>query len=1607
MGDTAQTASNSPEFLISQTCFVANRAQLIPDTSAANALILKNEIINRKKRNYNWKVAYSTIKFNVLLNLDDPQNGKISNFPDLNKVGNKWTLQVMFNVINFKSNIYGIIGNMYNNLVPNNIGWGLIIKDKFLVWYTATSIYELTDLGEIILKKKYSINIKKDNKRYDFELWNMDDNLTKTTFINNATDIITDKGFTVIGGVWDSNYISKQTFLATMNKNPVTYSDRSEVCNYYGSKVATLSQMANAFQDGANWCNPGWVLDDNFPYYPLNSSETGKGNCGFVQGVVKSQRYDVNLIGSNFNKINLPEYNWTSLTMSSDGSVQAGSFISGSETYIAISTDSGQNWSSDKTMAKIVSNSNFPWTCVATNSTGYSLFAAIEQGLIYVSYPDSQNNLKLGDVWYGISSNGNGRWRGIAISEDSSIVALCQQGGPIKISKDAGQTFSNANSTEINATAIAMSSNGKYITVVCAPSPGYKDSPQQSPENVTDDYKILISSDTGTTWKSVNPAKYYYSIAMSASGQIQVTGDYGGDIYISTDYGENWVARTGLPGNKLWTSFSINGNGDIMTACTNGGYFYISTNYGRNWTQKNVSNTGLTNWRCNAISRDGGVILLGSTSGLYLSIYNILDPSFPVNCYGYKMDNKVESDDTKALTPFNSTKWNNPLAESYAKNQIIQIFYTGQPIEIPIKNATKLKIECWGASGGKCNTIPESNGGYSYGFLNVTNETAVYVYVGQRGSDATNTKKNSPGGWNGGGEGTFDGSVVQNNFSGAGGGGATDVRSTMAMWNGNLNDRIIVAGGGGGSSFHNVGGVGGGLIGNDGASIAQSSKSGYGSGGGINAGGNSVGTRKGTPGSSGIGGNGALPGKNFGCGGGGGGWFGGGGGGVRAEHIGDTGAGGGSGAGGGGSSYIGGVVDGATFNKADDGYIFAPDSVQGDGYCVITILETIPVVARQQLAGDIFGLRVLQPNDKAAVNIGATDTNRIFSQGKIFKRECFDCNNNYSIIYYERISPIPANFSIYSMFNQWNQLNNIFDKDFKLYSSFDDLLYKRNAWTSCKFDVLDIGFPGECKPNSSYNGPGQWNSAELNGVKEVKYSLLNIISDIPKTISGLIGWFDGNSWDNINGIWIDKSAAANDTQILTNISNTVNNGFGGGDCSYIYGDNNSKIILKQASWPGIDKDYTFFHVTRYSGNYKGRIWNGVSTDWFSGFEDDSVAYYHGGYLKTDKGLESKNIKDFGNDWVLTTDQNDYVRVYKDYLEFKGSPGKSPSSIGINTGYNTTKPSDWACAEIVIYNRKLNSSEILAVEEYLMDKYQLNIKLQNLLDIREAERQRMIYAEQEAQLAEQNRLYRIYVEQEARIAEENRRYREYIEQEARIAEDKRKYKEYIEQEARIAEDKRKYKEYVEQEAKIAEDKRKYLEYLEQEAIITKDKKFKEFVEEEKRIFLENEKIARINEELRLKYIEEEQRLKLIEEEKQLLLEKMLQAKTEQEYEAQLILMNELEANKKSSEIAQLQNALQEAVEQAKVTEYPYAEEPQQAQSNTLEQQPQTDAVEEPKPQESGNWFADNWIIVTVIGVVLLIVIVGVIFMVSGGASATAGATAIGAEGTASLTSIDST
>lgn len=186
------------------------------------------------------------------------------------------------------------------------------------------------------------------------------------------------------------------------------------------------------------------------------------------------------------------------------------------------------------------------------------------------------------------------------------------------------------------------------------------------------------------------------------------------------------------------------------------------------------------------------------------------------------IDYAIKKEDTEKI--FNIETTDGEIVEKEIVKYMENIYaYTTIKLyeEFEAKYTGKYRIECWGATGGNATGISQASGtsgqratgkggkgGYTSGETYLQKGEKLYVYVGGKGANAI-AYRDSIGGYNGGGLGTWDN--TDDEAAGAGG-GATDIRLVAGEWNNfeSLKSRIMVAGGGAGASWKTDGGAGGG-----------------------------------------------------------------------------------------------------------------------------------------------------------------------------------------------------------------------------------------------------------------------------------------------------------------------------------------------------------------------------------------------------------------------------------------------------------------------------------------------------------------------------------------------------------------------------------------------------------------------------------------------------------------------------------------------------------------------------------------------------------------------------------------------------------------------------
>jgi hypothetical protein len=110
--------------------------------------------------------------------------------------------------------------------------------------------------------------------------------------------------------------------------------------------------------------------------------------------------------------------------------------------------------------------------------------------------------------------------------------------------------------------------------------------------------QIYISTDYGDTWNAKDSNRNWSGVAVSFTGQYQTAVVSGGKIYVSENYGEDWSPEDS---NRNWYDVAMSPDGKYQTAVVLGGQIYVSTDSGENWSPKESNR----NWYQVAVSSTG------------------------------------------------------------------------------------------------------------------------------------------------------------------------------------------------------------------------------------------------------------------------------------------------------------------------------------------------------------------------------------------------------------------------------------------------------------------------------------------------------------------------------------------------------------------------------------------------------------------------------------------------------------------------------------------------------------------------------------------------------------------------------------------------------------------------------------------------------------------------------------------------------------------------------------------------------------------------------------------------------------------------------------------
>ena len=205
---------------------------------------------------------------------------------------------------------------------------------------------------------------------------------------------------------------------------------------------------------------------------------------------------------------------------------------------------------------------------------------------------------------------------------------------------------------------------------------------------------------------------------------------------------------------------------------------------------------------------------------------------------------------------------------------------------------------------------------------------------------------------------------------------------------------------------------------------------------------------------------------------------------------------------------------------------------------------------------------------------------------------------------------------------------------------------------------------------------------------------------VDKSFSQAYARYRATDWDANARVLFDSSGNGRDSASAVGTISVVTGASGGAtaEMTYLEGNTTSGIVFPTGTIPAT---FTICSLTRYAGVAQERILDTVEANWFHGhwLGKRGIAYYDG--LVTPDTTSQGSLMD----WLVMCGKNAASQAFTvdGQLGETGTTTGGNKQLTINRGFvgsNGSQYSDWAVAEVVIWDRHLNSEEMLAVDRHL-------------------------------------------------------------------------------------------------------------------------------------------------------------------------------------------------------------------------------------------------------------------------------------------------------------------
>ena len=252
---------------------------------------------------------------------------------------------------------------------------------------------------------------------------------------------------------------------------------------------------------------------------------------------------------------------------------------------------------------------------------------------------------------------------------------------------------------------------------------------------------------------------------------------------------------------------------------------------------------------------------------------------------------------------------------------------------------------------------------------------------------------------------------------------------------------------------------------------------------------------------------------------------------------------------------------------------------------------------------------------------------------------------------------------------------------------------------------------------------GEFNATDPDGDTNITLTLYPLLPSSPSLwLDGVDingdGQADGLQLDDNVSLWVDKSGNGYDFN-ETHGQPTYSNKDGLGVVKF---DGQSIIWTGKSLYPDFS-NYTILSVSRYTGGATKRVISDVGgNNWLFGYHDAGIGgssncFHANGWLTSNRDQVA------GQNWHLhvgTINDSDYAQGWVDQTIMVDTPTGAgtphqPKLLALG-GWGTTsgfiEMSAAEVAELIVFDRVLETSEIAQAENYLIGKWKLPLTMQN-------------------------------------------------------------------------------------------------------------------------------------------------------------------------------------------------------------------------------------------------------------------------------------------------------